>query len=91
MTKDDEANPTPSPTQPSPNTSYHPTLSVNNIKNDIPLILYREKVHYFDWVESLKIYYHACDVLDHIDPTEPRRSDTLWPRVDSVVKSGSLA
>lgn len=40
-------------------------------------------------VELFEIYCHAYDVLDHMDPTKPRPSDisdTLWLRLDSVVK-----
>lgn len=68
---------------------YHPTLSVNNIKHDIPLILDHERVHYSNWVELFEIHCHAYDVLDHIDPTTKRPADistTLWKRLDSIIK-----
>lgn len=66
-----------------------PGLSLSNIKNDISLVLDREKVHYFDWVELFEIHCHAYDVLDHIDPTKLRPANmtgALWQRLDSVVK-----
>ncbi|XP_021753588.1 uncharacterized protein LOC110718958 [Chenopodium quinoa] len=70
---------------------FHPALGVsNNIKNAIPLILDREKVQYSNWVELLECHAHAFDVLDHIDPKTPRPtdlSDTMWKRLDSVVKN----
>ncbi|XP_021717929.1 uncharacterized protein LOC110685711 [Chenopodium quinoa] len=88
MTKDSEHQ-TPPPPPPPPSTEYHPALSVNNIKNVIPLILDREKVQYSNWVELFEVHCHAFNVLDHIDSTVPRRSDvsdSLWRRLDSIVK-----
>lgn len=60
---------TPPPPSPTANTNYHPALSVSNIKNNIPLVLDREKVQYSNWVELFEIQCHAHDVLDHIDST----------------------
>ncbi|XP_021717936.1 uncharacterized protein LOC110685720 [Chenopodium quinoa] len=71
-------------------TAFHPTLGVSNIKNVIPLILDREKVQYSNWVELFECHAHAFDVLDHIDPKTPRPIDlfdTMWKRLDSVVKN----
>ncbi|XP_021747916.1 uncharacterized protein LOC110713780 [Chenopodium quinoa] len=86
MTKDSDH---PPPPPPPPSTEYHPALSVNNIKNAIPLILDREKVQYSNWVELFEVHCHAFNVLDHIDPSIPRPTDisnTLWLRLDSIVK-----
>ncbi|XP_021747901.1 uncharacterized protein LOC110713761 [Chenopodium quinoa] len=87
MAKDDE---TPTPPPPLPSTEYHPALSVNNIKNAIPVILDREKVQYSNWVELLfEVHCHAFNVLDHIDSTVAKPTDissSLWLRLDSIVK-----
>ncbi|KAL2933351.1 Retrovirus-related Pol polyprotein from transposon TNT 1-94 [Bienertia sinuspersici] len=72
-----------------PKSEFHPAFSVTNICNDIPLVLDREKVQYSTWVELFQTHCHAYDVLDHIDPLTPRPkdvSDSLWNRLDSVVK-----
>ncbi|XP_021717951.1 uncharacterized protein LOC110685738 [Chenopodium quinoa] len=80
MTKDSDHPPLPPP--PPPSTEFHPALSVNNIKDAIPLILDREKVQYSNWEELF-------EVLDHVDPNAPRPSDiseSLWLSLDSTVK-----
>ncbi|XP_021764003.1 uncharacterized protein LOC110728667 [Chenopodium quinoa] len=69
---------------------FHLALGISNIKNDIPLILDREKVQYSNWVELFECHAHAFDVPDHIDPKTPRPadlSDAMWKRLDSVVKN----
>ena len=76
-------------TKPPSLTEYHPALRVNNIKNAIPLVLDREKVQYSNWVELFECHAHAFNVLDHIDPKTPKPSDifeTMWKRLDSIVK-----
>ncbi|XP_021762660.1 uncharacterized protein LOC110727406 [Chenopodium quinoa] len=69
---------------------FHPAPGVSNIKNAIPLILYREKVQYSNWVELFECHAHVFDVLDYIDPQTTRHvdlSDAMWKRLDSVVKN----
>lgn len=78
MTKDGKDNPSPPLPPPSGHPNYHPVLSVSNIKNDIPLILDREKVHYSNLDELFDIHCHECDVLDHIDSTKPRPFDISY-------------
>lgn len=83
MEKDSDA--TPKPSQP----EFHPALTVNNIKNAIPLILDFEKVQYSNWVELFENHACAYNVLDHIDPNTTRPtgiSDAMWTRLDAIVK-----
>lgn len=80
MTKDGDA---------SSSSEFHPAFGVNNIKNVIPLILDREKVHYANWVKLFECHVHAYNVLDHIYSKTKRPeglSDDLWKRLDSIVK-----
>ncbi|KAL2906199.1 Retrovirus-related Pol polyprotein from transposon TNT 1-94 [Bienertia sinuspersici] len=46
-------------------------------------------VHYSNWVELFENHACAYDVLDHIDSTIPRLKDisnSLWKRLDAIVK-----
>ncbi|XP_021723950.1 uncharacterized protein LOC110691340 [Chenopodium quinoa] len=46
-------------------------------------------VQYSSWVELFENHVCAYDVLDHIDPKTPRPSnisETLWNRLDAIVK-----
>ncbi|XP_021754601.1 heat shock 70 kDa protein 18-like [Chenopodium quinoa] len=86
MTKDGDTTP---PPPPPPSTNFHPALSVNNIRNAIPLTLDYEKVQYSNWVELFVNHDVAYNILDRIDPTTPRPSevsDALWARLDAIVK-----
>ncbi|KAJ9535279.1 hypothetical protein OSB04_un001625 [Centaurea solstitialis] len=71
---------------PSRTTTYHPALTVSNIKSFIPIVLEIEKVQYTSWAELFKIHAKAFLVIDHIVP--PRDSTVepaLWSRLDAVV------
>ncbi|XP_021763063.1 uncharacterized protein LOC110727763 [Chenopodium quinoa] len=77
------------PPPPPPANEFHPALTVNNIKNAIPLILNYENVQYSNWVELFENHACAYNVLDHIDLKTPRPSDIsdpLWTRLDAIVK-----
>ncbi|XP_021738378.1 uncharacterized protein LOC110704872 [Chenopodium quinoa] len=85
MAKDDDNSSPPPPSSP----EFHPALTVTNIKNSIPLTLDYEKVQYSSWVELFENHVCAYDVLDHIDPKTPypsNISETLWNRLDAIVK-----
>ncbi|XP_021751032.1 uncharacterized protein LOC110716697 [Chenopodium quinoa] len=87
MAKDGDTPPPPPP--PPPTTEFHPALAVSNIKNAIPLVLDYEKVQYSNWVELFENHACAYNVLDHIDSSISRPtniSDSLWKRLDAIVK-----
>jgi hypothetical protein len=48
---------------------FHPTLSVSNIKNHIPIVLEMEKDQYGTWVELFRIHARSHRVLHHIVPS----------------------
>lgn len=58
------------------------SVTVSNIKKEIPIILNREKGQYSNWVELFEIHCHPCNVLDHIDPINPRPDihEATWKR-----------
>ncbi|XP_021716361.1 uncharacterized protein LOC110684248 [Chenopodium quinoa] len=85
MAKDDDNSSPPPPSS----LEFHPALTVTNIKNSIPLTLDYDKVQYSSWVELFENHVCAYEVLDHIDPKTPRPSnisETLWNRLDAIVK-----
>ncbi|XP_057548104.1 uncharacterized protein LOC130826537 [Amaranthus tricolor] len=49
-------------------TSYHPALTVNNIKTSISVVLTLENSQYSTWVELFKIHARSHRVLHHIIP-----------------------
>ncbi|XP_021740384.1 uncharacterized protein LOC110706736 [Chenopodium quinoa] len=62
---------------------------MSNIKDCIPLILDRQTVQYSNWEELFEVHAHTYNVLDYIDSKMPRPtriSNSLWQRLDSVVK-----
>ncbi|KAL2933214.1 Retrovirus-related Pol polyprotein from transposon TNT 1-94 [Bienertia sinuspersici] len=74
---------------PSSSTEFHSALTVNNIRNAVPVILDYENIQYADWVELFENHLCAHNLLHHIDPHSPRPadiSDSLWRRLDAVVK-----
>ncbi|XP_076935846.1 uncharacterized protein LOC143602701 [Bidens hawaiensis] len=82
--------------------SIHPALTVNNIRNFIPINLDLENGQYTSWVELLMIHCTVFDVLDHIIPSDASSSSTTpasadknkppppelasWDRQDAIVK-----
>ncbi|KAK4734158.1 hypothetical protein R3W88_008419 [Solanum pinnatisectum] len=48
--------------------SFHPSLSVSNIKNYVPITLEIENVQYSTWAELFKIHARSHRVIDHIIP-----------------------
>ncbi|XP_076925534.1 uncharacterized protein LOC143588410, partial [Bidens hawaiensis] len=77
----------------------HPALTVNNIKNFIPLTLELENGQYTSWVELFTIHCTVFEVLDHIIPTKISSSSKAytedkekqivlisWDRLDAIVK-----
>ncbi|KAJ9547690.1 hypothetical protein OSB04_020233 [Centaurea solstitialis] len=66
--------------------SFHPALTVSNIRNFIPITLEIENVQYASWAELFKIHARAFQVLDHIIPPRDKDvDDTLWKRLDAIV------
>ncbi|XP_076945084.1 uncharacterized protein LOC143615994 [Bidens hawaiensis] len=82
--------------------SIHPALTVNNIRNFIPINLDLENGQYTSWVELFMIHCTVFDVLDHIIPSDASSSSTTpasadkykppppelasWDRQDAIVK-----
>ncbi|XP_071705335.1 uncharacterized protein [Rutidosis leptorrhynchoides] len=75
----------------------HPAITVNNIKNFIPITLEMEKSQYSFWSGLFQIHCRAYEVLDHIVPntTDSSSSTTTqtttqtqtasWERLDAIV------
>ncbi|KAJ0851360.1 putative RNA-directed DNA polymerase [Helianthus annuus] len=53
--------------------TIHPAVTVNNIKNSIPLVLDQQTNHYNTWAELFKNHCKAYEVYDHL---QPRKTDT---------------
>ncbi|XP_076893913.1 uncharacterized protein LOC143546048 [Bidens hawaiensis] len=74
--------------------AIHPALTVNNIRNFIPLTLDLETGQYTSWVELFIIHCTVFEVLDHITssaaPDKEKENDKTplvsWDRLDAVVK-----
>ncbi|XP_071713105.1 uncharacterized protein [Rutidosis leptorrhynchoides] len=82
----------------STNEKFHPAITVNNIKNIIPITLDIDTSQYLTWAELFQIHYRAYQVIDHILPKTPdsssassATSDTQaakpesWDRLDAIV------
>ncbi|KAD6454414.1 hypothetical protein E3N88_09120 [Mikania micrantha] len=68
--------------------TIHPAVTVNNIKNYIPIVLGMEDAHYTSWVELFKIHCRAYQVIDHIisPPSESSvKPGVDWDRLDAIV------
>ncbi|XP_071687437.1 uncharacterized protein [Rutidosis leptorrhynchoides] len=78
----------------------HPTCTVTNIRNYIPIILEMENGQYDSWVELFTIHCRAYMDIDHIIPkdtssiasdttsdTTPAITDSTdnWDRLDAIV------
>ncbi|XP_071712624.1 uncharacterized protein [Rutidosis leptorrhynchoides] len=77
----------------------HPAVTVNNIRNFIPIILELKNGKYESWAELFQIHCRAFMVIDHIIPaTDASSSSTttdatqttqpdpdLWKRLDAIV------
>ncbi|KAJ0483623.1 hypothetical protein HanIR_Chr13g0666811 [Helianthus annuus] len=48
----------------------YPAITVNNIKNFIPITLEVETSQYASWAELFKIHCRAFEVLDHLAPRD---------------------
>ncbi|XP_071741111.1 uncharacterized protein [Rutidosis leptorrhynchoides] len=57
------------------NNKFHPAVTVNNIKNFIPITLEMDNSKYGAWSELFKIHCKAYNVIDHITP-QPTSSST---------------
>lgn len=79
--------------------SFHPALTVTNIKSSITIVLDFENSQYFTWAELFKLHARSKGVLDHILPpptatekaTEKAPLTTaekeLWSTLDAAVVS----
>ncbi|KAJ0680226.1 hypothetical protein HanPI659440_Chr16g0621891 [Helianthus annuus] len=54
----------------------HPAVTINNIKNSIPLILDSQTEHYNTWAELFVLHCKAYDVYDHLQPRESTTSSS---------------
>ncbi|KAJ9555239.1 hypothetical protein OSB04_009853 [Centaurea solstitialis] len=78
-------------------TKLHPTTTVSNIKNFIPIILEIESSQYNSWATLFKIHCKAFLVIDHLSPrpqaaspssptsTDPNKPSDEWERLDAIV------
>ncbi|XP_071726908.1 uncharacterized protein [Rutidosis leptorrhynchoides] len=75
----------------------HPAITINNIKNFIPITLELTTGQYSAWSELFQIHCTAFQVIDHIIPPTDTQSSTTtatntstkppdWSRLDAVVK-----
>ncbi|XP_006574271.1 uncharacterized protein [Glycine max] len=75
--------------------SFHPTLTVSNIRNHISITLEMENVQYSTWAELFKITAHSHKVLHHIIPLANGKENVLvtedekelWSTLDATVLS----
>ncbi|XP_071688941.1 uncharacterized protein [Rutidosis leptorrhynchoides] len=79
----------------------HPAITINNIKNFIPITLEMEKSQSSFWAGLFQIHCLAYEVLDHIIPStdssstvssssdqtdkSPDKSKASWDRLDPIV------
>ncbi|XP_071705191.1 uncharacterized protein [Rutidosis leptorrhynchoides] len=57
---------------------FHPAITVNNIKNFVPIVLDMDNRKYVQWAELFKIHYRAFNVIDHIIPKTPETTNTSY-------------
>ncbi|XP_074352604.1 uncharacterized protein LOC141691744 [Apium graveolens] len=72
-----------------PSSSLHPSQTVSNIQNLIPLTLDPQQVQYHSWAELFQVAARTHCVMDHIDDTTPdlMLSKAKWDQIDVVVLS----
>ncbi|XP_056688483.1 uncharacterized protein [Spinacia oleracea] len=65
--------------------SFHPALSVSNIRNHVSIVLEMENVKYGTWAEIFKIHARSHKVLHHIVPP-PSEATTMeaWDRQRNI-------
>ncbi|KAI3504296.1 hypothetical protein L1887_32863 [Cichorium endivia] len=73
-------------TSPSTTTNSHKAFGVTNIKSYVPLVLDLERLNYDAWKELFTTHCVGFDVIDHIDDTHPKPTDSKWKKIDSIVK-----
>lgn len=64
---------------------YHPALTVNNIKNFVPITLEMEKGHYNSWATLFKIHCRAYLVEEHLNHDQPPPPATTSSDKDKAV------
>ncbi|XP_021769818.1 uncharacterized protein LOC110734034 [Chenopodium quinoa] len=75
--------------------SFHPALTVTNIKHNIPIVLELQNSQYSTWAELFKIHPRSYKVLDHIIPLPKEKAKVpvtdeekdAWSTLDAVVIS----
>nr|GFC20808.1 hypothetical protein [Tanacetum cinerariifolium] len=73
--------------------NLHPTQSINNLINVVPVKLEMETSQYTSWAELFKIHCRAHDVIDHLTsstPPTPKDKEPVitletWSRQDAIV------
>ncbi|XP_021728259.1 uncharacterized protein LOC110695309 [Chenopodium quinoa] len=68
--------------------SFHPALTVNNIKHNIPVVLELTDAQYSTWAELFKIHARSHKVLDHIIP--PPKEKAKVPVTDEEKETWSV-
>ena len=58
----------------------HKAFGITNIKTYVPLILDLEQLNYDQWRELFSTHCVGFDVVDHIDDSGPKPTDTEWKR-----------
>lgn len=75
--------------------NFHPALTVNNIKQNIPVVLELQDAQYFTWAELFKVHARSHKVLDHIIPPPTEKAKVpvtdeekeTWSVLDAAVLS----
>lgn len=65
--------------------SFHPALSVSNIRNHVSIVLEMENVQYGTWAELFKIHARSHKVLHHIIPPPPGKEKPA-PETDDEIE-----
>ncbi|XP_056693622.1 uncharacterized protein [Spinacia oleracea] len=65
--------------------SFHPALSVSNIRNHVSIVLEMENVQYGTWAELFKIHARSHKVLHHIIPPPPGKEKPA-PKTDDEIE-----
>ncbi|XP_029128942.1 uncharacterized protein LOC114916434 [Cajanus cajan] len=73
--------------------SFHPALTVSNIRNHVSITLEMENVQYMTWAELFKIHARSHKVIDHIIPPmkgkekvpQTEEEKELWSTLDATV------
>ncbi|MFS7922863.1 putative RNA-directed DNA polymerase [Helianthus anomalus] len=81
-------------------TKLHPAMTVNNIKNMVPITLEAETSQYTTWTALFEVHCRAYQVYDHLKPrpaaaapidtsdaakAAAAEAESVWSRIDAIV------